>query len=66
MAKPRVRAVTGVYDVELSPSTKALVTPDYVFLAKGADVFRMTRREAEVLAAVTGAADIDPNKRRSG
>lgn len=66
MAKRRAVAITGA-DVELSPTTRALVTDrDVVLIQRGGDSFRLTRSEAEVLAAYTGPSEkVNLEARRS-
>lgn len=67
MARRRAEAVQGA-DVELSPTTRALVTPrDVVLIQRGSSSFRISRAEAEVLAAFTGPSEtVNLNARRSG
>jgi hypothetical protein len=60
MAKARYRTETAEV-VELSLSVRAVLVDGMVLLFDGGkQVFKMTRREAEVLAAVTGTGDAVP------
>lgn len=66
MAKKRVEHVDAA-DIELSPTTRALVTDrDVVLIQRGGPAFRITRSEAEVLALYTGPSEkVNLEARRS-
>lgn len=67
MARRRAEEVQAV-DVELSPGVRALVTErDVVVVMRDGTAFRLSRREAEVLASVTGPSEVvNLQARRSG
>lgn len=56
MAKARYR-IEQAEVVELSASVKAVITDGMVYLHSGSNVAKLTLREAQVLAGVTGIGE---------
>jgi hypothetical protein len=58
MAKPRMREIPSVKEVQLSPNCRAFVTDrEVVIVDRGREASVLTLREAQVLAEVVGTTD---------